>query len=85
MTALNYDVNLLADEIENNPVIIPAHVAQAAYRIGRQRAGYYPTGQCRPECELSIINQCCHNYGVTPSQEIYDEVYAELSGIDGGN
>ena len=85
MTQQNHVMKMIEDDDGDQPVFIPEYVAAAAYRIGRQRAGYYPPGQYKPDCELSIINQCCLRHGITPSQEVYDEVYAELAGIDGCN
>lgn len=64
---------------EENYVIIPEYVAEAACKIGRQRAGFSVNGRSKPDCELSIINEVCFRHNLTPTQFIYDEVYAELS------
>ena len=78
MTVLN--VADVVDNIEEQHTI-PSYVAEAAYKIGSQRCGHYPMGRHTPECELTIINRACLSRGITPTQEIYDEVYAELSGF----
>ena len=65
------------DEDDRGDRFVPEYIALCVYKINRQRDGY--SEHNKPECELSIINHVCFTHGITPSQEIYDEVYRVVS------
>lgn len=64
------DLDTLSTE---ETVATPVHIFEAACEVNRVRN--FDVDQ---DCELSVINQTLSKYNITPTQEIYAEVFSQL-------
>lgn len=68
----NDDVNLDSLCTEEAPAM-PVYILEAVCMVSKVRNRYIDN-----DCELSVINQTLFKHNVTPTQEIYDEVFSQL-------